>query len=90
MPKSQMIAWIGQDHGLGHSIGHGFGFGFALSKDAAAAMLEELLMLLSLLSVSSITSSSISSAVRSGKEVKTGTGTSAQHGMACQADSISG
>ena len=34
-------------------------------------MLEELLILLSLLSVSSIISSSILSAVRSGKEVKT-------------------
>ena len=51
-------------------------------------MLEELLILLLLLSVSSI-ASSISSAVRSGKEVKTGTGTSAQCGMGRQADSIS-
>ena len=62
-------------------------FLFALSQAAAAAMLEELL---SLLSVSSIASSSISSAVRSGKKAKTGTGTLTQYGMGHQADSISG
>ena len=44
-----------------------------------AAMLEELLILLSLLSVSSVASSSISSAVMSGNKVKTAT--SAQCGM---------
>ena len=66
------------------------GFGFVLSEDAAAAMLEEVLIPLSLLSVSSIASSSILSAVRLGKEVKTGTGTSAQCGMGRRADSISG
>ena len=56
------------------------GFGFALSENAAAAMLEEQLILLPLLSVSSIASSSITSAVKSGKEVKTRTGTSVQCG----------
>ena len=40
--------------------------------------------------VSSIASSSISSAVRSGKEVNAGTGTSAQCGMSRRADSILG
>ena len=54
------------------------GFDFALSEDAAAAVLEEPLILLSLLTVS-IASSSISSAVKSTKEVKTET--SAQYGM---------
>ena len=60
-----------------------------MSEDAAAAMLEELLILLSLLSISSIASCSISSTVRSSKEVKIGTQTSAQCGVGGRADSIS-
>ena len=55
-----------------------------ISKDASVATVVEL----QLLSLSFIASSSVASAVRSGKEVKTGSGTSEQCGIDRRADSI--
>ena len=60
-----------------------------LNEDSSVATLVEL-YLLELLSVSSIASSSVASAVRWGKEMKTGSGTSGQCGIGRRADSISG
>ena len=90
MPKSQAIPWIGRDHKQVIQLALTKKFWFCTERRCysshAGRATNTTLAAISIIH----RFSSISFAVRSGKEVKTGPGTSAQCGMGRRAESKSG